>query len=270
MRWIAAIAGCVIGVFAVAPKAVAACLPIDPVSQRACIKYEGYASRSSTQGKKHSHYFSNTCRKNVRITYEWVNARPRKWKHVALRPGKQGVSCLNGVCPGPLIWAPVCSDGSVGTSSLARSAAAGNRLPARRNATVRVSQTPLDRKIIGTWDYKNRHDCPRHTMRCTGRYDFKSKKKSNQYVFRGVISCRRDIKPGVKATLKNDTTFTTYFNEIWTVNGNELVATSQVTAKNKNVSSTTLRSRLRGNEFSGIGPSCRGKGTQKWTATKRS
>lgn len=252
------------------PSAMAACLPMNQSTHKACIKYESYEGISSTQGAKHVHYFINSCRRKIQITFEWANAVPRKWNHVTLPRGRRGVSCLNGACPGPLIWSPVCRDGAVGRSTLARIKVKGKPAVHRRVAIAKpAARLPLDSKVIGIWDFKNRHDCPRHTMRCVGRYEYRGKKRSHEYVFGAVVSCRRDVKPGVKARPVGDTTFTTYFDEIWSIKGNRITATSQVKPGNKNVSALTLSSYLRNNRFSGTGPSCNGKGTQEWTAIKR-
>jgi len=265
------VAGFVVGMVIFIPGTLAMCLPINPVTNQPCISYQGYSAGKSYQGNRHKHYFTNTCRKRLQITYEWVDAVPRKWNHKVLKRGRKSISCLQGACPGPVVWAPVCRDGSVGASNLARLTSTKNTRhaaqPARQRPSSRTSQ---DQRIIGTWDYKNTHDCPRHTMGCNGRYDFVAKKSMNSYLFRGVISCRRAVKRGVKVKLKSEKTFTTYFDETWTVKNGKLTATSKVKSKDKNISAITLTSTLHKNTFSGSGLSCGGQGRQSWTATKRS
>lgn len=266
MRRVAMVAGFVVGMGVVVPGAFAVCFPVNPITKQACITHQGYALGKSYQGNRHKHYFTNTCKQRLQITFEWVDARPQKWSHKVILRGKRNISCLQGACPGAVIWAPVCLDGSVGTSALVHATRA--KVAQRRKRTP-APGTPLDRQIIGTWDFKNTHNCPRHTMGCNGRYDFVAKKSTNKYLFHGVISCRRVVKRGVQEKLQSEKTFTSYFDEIWTVKGGRIVSTSTTKSKDKNVSAITLSSILRENTFSGSGLTCHGAGKQNWTATRR-
>lgn len=270
MRQLTWVSGFFAGMVFAAPIAQAICLPVNPITMQPCISHQGYSAGKSFQGNRHKHYFTNTCRQRLQITFEWQDAGSKKYNHKVLKRGRHSISCLKGACPGAVIWAPVCKNGTVGASTLAL--ATGEKA-IRRTAISRQhrprTETPLDWKIIGIWDYKNTHDCPKHKMGCNGRYDFVTKKGANKYLFRGVISCRRTVKPGVKEKLQSEKTFTTYFDEIWTVNGDKITTASKIKPRDKNVSAITQTSVLRKNSFSGSGPTCGGEGSQTWTATKR-